>query len=41
MTGARHLCMNLRQKEGTKISLNKKRLKAAWSDYFRSKGLLA
>ena len=41
LTGIRHLCMNLFQKEPSKTSLNKKRLKAAWSDTFRSKVLLA
>ena len=41
MTGIRHLCINLFQKEGSKRSLNMKRLLAAWNDDFRSKVLLA
>ncbi|MGH6820607.1 MAG: hypothetical protein ACREDU_07070 [Methylocella sp.] len=40
LTGICHLGMNLFQKECSKTSLNKKRLKAAWSDAFRSKVLL-
>jgi predicted transposase YbfD/YdcC len=41
MTSIRHLCLNLFQKEGSEISLNKKRLKAAWDDGFRNKVLFA
>jgi len=41
MTGIRHLCLNLFQKEGSEMSLNKKRQKAAWDDDFRSKVLFA
>lgn len=37
MTSIRHLCMNLFEREPSKISLAKKRLKAAWSDNYRAK----
>lgn len=37
LTSLRHLCMNLFEQEGTKISLAKKQRKAAWSDKFREK----
>lgn len=40
-TGIRYLCLNLFQKEGSKISLNKKRMTAAWDDDFRCKVLFA
>jgi predicted transposase YbfD/YdcC len=41
MTSIRHLCINLFQKEGSKASLNRKRMLAAWDDDFRRKVLLA
>ena len=37
LTSLRHLCMNLFEQEGSKISLAKKKRKAAWSDKFREK----
>lgn len=37
MTSIRHLCMNLFQEEGSKISLAKKKRKSAWSDEYRAK----
>ena len=37
MTSIRHLCMNLFEREPSKISLAKKKQKAAWSDAFRAK----
>lgn len=37
MTTIRHLCMNLFEGEPTKISLAKKKRKAAWSDGYRAK----
>ncbi len=41
MASIRHLCLNLFMKEPSKLSLKKKRLKAAWDDCFRSKVLFA
>lgn len=41
MTAIRHLCLNLFQKESSKMSIKKKRLKAAWNDDFRYKVLMA
>ena len=35
MTTIRHLCLNLFQKESSKLSIKRKRLKAAWDDDFR------
>lgn len=37
MTSLRHLCMNLFEHEGSKLSLTKKRRKAAWNDDYRAK----
>lgn len=37
MTSIRHLCMNLFECESSKMSLAKKKRKAAWSDDFRTK----
>jgi predicted transposase YbfD/YdcC len=37
MSTLRHICLNLLQKESSKMSINKKRLKAAWNDGFRYK----
>lgn len=37
LTSLRHLCMNLFEQEDSKISLAKKKRKAAWSDQFREK----
>ena len=37
MTSIRHLCMNLFEKERSKLSLAKKRRKAAWNDTYRAK----
>ena len=37
MTSLRHLCMNLFEQEGSKLSLAKKRRKAAWNDDFRAR----
>ena len=37
MTSLRHLCMNLFEREGSKLSLAKKRRKAAGTDNFRVK----
>jgi predicted transposase YbfD/YdcC len=41
MTTIRHLCLNLFQKEPSKLSIKKKRLKAAWDDNFRRNVLFA
>jgi predicted transposase YbfD/YdcC len=41
MSMIRHICMNLLQKESSKLSIKKKRLKAAWNDDFRYKTLFA
>ncbi len=41
MTTIRHLCLNLFQKESSKLSIKRKRLKAAWDDDFRYNVLLA
>jgi len=41
MTSIRHVCINLFQREASKLSFNMKRLLAAWDDNFRSKVLLA
>ena len=41
MTTIRHLCLNLFQKEPSKLSIRKKCLKAAWDDSFRCNVLLA
>lgn len=41
MTGIRHVCINLFQKAGSKLSLNLQRCKAAWDDTFRANVLLA
>ena len=35
MSMFRHICLNLLQKETSKLSIKKKRLKAAWNDNFR------
>ena len=35
MSTFRHICLNLLQKETSKLSIKKKRLKAAWNDSFR------
>lgn len=40
MSTFRHICLNLLQKETSKLSIKKKRLKAAWNDSFRRKVLL-
>jgi predicted transposase YbfD/YdcC len=37
MTSIRHLCMNLFEREGSKMSMAKKLRKATWSDTFRTK----
>lgn len=37
MSMVRHICLNLLQKESSKLSIKKKRLKAAWNDDFRHK----
>lgn len=37
MSMIRHICLNLLQKESSKLSMKKKRLKAAWNDDFRHK----
>jgi predicted transposase YbfD/YdcC len=37
LTSLRHLCMNLFEQETSKISLAKKKRKAAWNDTFREK----
>lgn len=37
LTSLRHLCLNLFEQEGSKISLAKKQRKAGWSDKFREK----
>jgi predicted transposase YbfD/YdcC len=37
MTSVRHLAMNLFEQEGSKLSLAKKRRKAAWNDDYRTK----
>ena len=39
MSTLRHICLNLLQKEDSKLSIKKKKLKAAWNDDFRSKVL--
>ena len=39
MSTFRHICLNLLQKESSKLSIKKKKLKAAWNDDFRSKVL--
>ncbi len=39
MSMVRHICLNLLQKESSKLSIKKKRLKAAWNDDFRHKVL--
>jgi len=39
MSTLRHICLNLLQKETTKLSIKKKRLKGAWNDSFRFKVL--
>ena len=39
MSTIRHMCMNLFESEGSKLSMKKKRLKAAWNDDFRYKVL--
>jgi len=41
MTTIRHLCLNLFQKEPSKLSIKRKRLKAAWDDNFRCNILFA
>lgn len=41
MTSIRHLCINLFEREGSKLSLPKKQNKAAWDDAFRAKVLFA
>lgn len=40
MTTIRHVCINLFQQETSKLSMKKKKLKAAWNDEYRSKLLL-
>ena len=37
LTSIRHLCMNLFEREGSSLSLAKKKRKAAWSDRYRAK----
>ena len=37
MTSIRHLCMNQFQQESSKLSLAKKRRKAAWINVYRAK----
>lgn len=39
MTSIRHLCINLFEREGSKLSLPKKQNKAAWEDAYRAKVL--
>lgn len=39
MSTFRHICLNLLQKETSKLSIKKKRLKSAWNDRFRLKVL--
>ena len=39
MSTFRHICLNLLQKETSKLSIKKKRLKSAWNDNFRFKVL--
>ena len=39
MTTLRHICLNLFQKQGEKLSVNKKRQRSAWNDDFRAKVL--
>ena len=39
MSMMRHICLNLFQKESSKLSIKKKRLKAAWNDDYRYKVL--
>ena len=39
MSTFRHICLNLLQKESSKLSIKKKKLKASWNDDFRSKVL--
>ncbi len=39
MATLRHMCLNLLQKETSKLSIKKKRLKSAWNDNFRYKVL--
>ena len=39
MTAIRHVCLNLFQQEASKISVKRKRHKAAWDDAFRAKVL--
>lgn len=39
MSMFRHICLNLLQKEDSKLSIKKKKLKAAWNDNFRLKVL--
>jgi len=41
MTCIRHLCLNLFEREGSKLSLPKKQNKAAWSDDYRANVLFA
>jgi predicted transposase YbfD/YdcC len=41
MTTIRHICLNLFQKEPSKLSLKRKQKTAAWDDSFRSKVLFA
>ena len=41
MTTIRHMCLNLFQNESSKLSIKRKRLKAAWDDDFRSNILFA
>jgi len=41
MTSIRHLCLNLFEREGSKLSLPKKKNKAAWDDAYRAKVLFA
>lgn len=41
MTAIRHLCLNLFEREGSKLSLPKKQNKAAWNDSYRAKVLFA
>ena len=41
MTCIRHLCINLFEREGSKLSLPKKQNKAAWDDEYRAKVLFA
>jgi len=41
MTSIRHLCINLFEREGSKLSLSKKQNKAAWDDDYRAKILFS